>query len=172
MLAIAQALQPKYLGSPKVISDLLDKLFEASIECFYHDINHNVVEEVANAFTDINSEYIKLPEWHTAKQFGANLIKALALNNFNDIILNHENNIDINSEDNYPYIVSQGIYQIECTVLEIMSGYEDESEPDLVNQLTNLKKFLITVLLGTNDVFYPNKTIDDFIWIEASQKQL
>lgn len=158
VLAIAQALQPKYLGSPKVISDLLDKLFEAS-----HDTNHNFVEEVANAFIDTNSEYIKLPEWHTAKQFGANLIKALALNNFNDIILNHENNIDINSGDNYPYIVSQGIYQIECTVLEIMSGYEDESEPDLVNQLTDLKKFLITVLLGTNDVFYPNKTIEYFI---------
>lgn len=160
VLAFQQALQPNYLGSPKVVSDLLQPLFAMSVEqqkgCATFD---QVLQEnlrVSNALVSGQGGYTIMPGWHTASSLGQTIVKAFALDP------------DYYADENLLCIVSEGLSAVSIKIGELLKAFQqDTSEKWLENalpQLNRLHAFVCAVMLGTNGVQYPDLNLKDFAW--------
>lgn len=156
--ALAQATQPGYLGSPQVVSELLEELFAALINEINGSVPADSSRAIAYKITRIFSEdmdgYTRLPGWHSVEQLGQTLIPLLDLD------------ADYCAGEDLHFLMSEGLasitIQIRNLLREVQSDPCSSWEQDALPKLQELHRFATAVLLGTASVVYPNKTIKDF----------
>jgi|GEM_PF-206345 len=157
--AMELAMQPKYLGSPEVVTGLVKEIFDVTIRAMDEEDTEDdfieVVAKVTSAFTNENSGYTRMPSWHSTEQMGKCIKKYL---------------LGGGEEGQYlPEIISNGMSAVIAKLQEMLGGYLQDpvanwEEHGLV-QLNALHQFVVTVLLGTNLTLSGEKTLGDFHWV-------
>jgi len=160
VLAFQQALQPNYLGSPKVVSDLLQPFFALAVEkqkgmaTFDQVLQENL--RVSNALTSGEGGYTVMPGWHTASSLGQTIVKAFALDP------------DYYADENLFCIVSEGLSAVSIKINELLQAFQQDTNAKWIEnalpQLNRLHAFVCTVMLGTNGSQFQNLTLKDFAW--------
>jgi hypothetical protein len=160
VLAFQQALQPNYLGSPKVVTDLLQPFFALAVEkqkgmaTFDQVLKENL--RVANALTSGEGGYTVMPGWHTAASLGQTIVKAFALNP------------DYYADENLFCIVSEGLSALSIKINELLKDFQEDTNAkwlkNALPQLNRLHAFVCAVMLGTNSDQFPNMTLARFVW--------
>lgn len=164
MDALELAALPGYLGSPSVVSELIGRIFKATIglvgkEISYGDL-HKEVDEVAKIFAFDSEDYARMPGWHSEDQLGAALIKFMGLDP------------EYHGGENLPYLLSEALIGLSLKIREILDAFNADPQaawnPHGLQQLNQLHDFVTTVFLGTNTLAYPEATISDFVWKPVS----
>jgi 8-oxo-dGTP pyrophosphatase MutT (NUDIX family) len=160
VLAFQQALQPNYLGSPKVVSDLLQPYFALAIEkkkgmaTFDQVLQENL--RVSNALTSGEGGYTVMPGWHTASSLGQTIVKAFVLDP------------DYYADENLFCIVSEGLSAMSIKFNELLQAFQQDTNAKWIEnalpQLNRLHAFVCAVMLGTNGLQFQNLTLKDFVW--------
>lgn len=154
------ATQPKYLGSPSVVSELVSRLFDAMVrqrigKAAYADIRR-AEDEIVAAFTDEAAGYTRMPGWHSEAQLGEAFIKYMGLDP------------EYHGGESLAYILSEGLCGLQRKIREMLNGFQADPiatwDPHGLAQLNDLHRFVTTVLLGTNVLEFGEKTLDDFAW--------
>lgn len=156
--AMGLAMQPKYLGSPEVVTALVQEIFDTAIRALADEaIERNfdeAVEKVITAFTDDNAGYTRMPGWHSAEQMGAHIKKYL---------------IGSDQGEHLAEIIGNGMAALIPKLQEMLGGFLADSaanwEGHALVQLNTLHQFVVAVLLGTNTVLSGGRTLSDFRWV-------
>ncbi|MBV5322791.1 MAG: NUDIX domain-containing protein [Ilumatobacteraceae bacterium] len=160
VLAFQQAFQPNYLGSPKVVSDLLEPFFALAIEQQKGMATYDqVLQEnlrISNALTTGEGGYTVMPGWHTAASLGQTIVKAFELDP------------DYYADENLLCIVSEGLSAVSIKINELLKAFQQDTNAkwleNALPQLNRLHAFVCTVMLGTNGLQFQNLTLKDFAW--------
>jgi 8-oxo-dGTP pyrophosphatase MutT (NUDIX family) len=152
--AIALATQPNYLGSPDVVSSLIQRVIVAIVERSKNMFG--TFDEVCRAFCEDGTEYTRMPDWHTRAALGEALIR------FFDLDPN-----DCKAET-LQYVIMEAFASLSIHISHMRKALEADSkakwDPDGLAQLTRLHQFTSTVFLGTNGVAFRDRTLADFVW--------
>lgn len=156
--AMSLAMQPKYLGSPEVVTALVKEVFDVAIRAIADEATEDdfveAVGKVIAAFTDDDAGYTRMPGWHSAEQMGSYLKKYL---------------IGADQGECLAEILGNGMTALIAKLQEILGGFLKDPaanwEEHALVQLNALHQFVVTVLLGTNTVVSPGKTLSDFHWV-------
>lgn len=167
--AMSLAMQPKYLGSPEVVTALVKEVFDVAIRAIAEEATEDdfveAVGKVISAFTDEDAGYTRMPGWHTAEQMGAYVKKYL---------------IGSDQGECLAEILGHGMTALIAKLQEMLGGFLKDPaanwEEHALVQLNALHQFVVTVLLGTNTVVSGEKTLSDFHWVpigaDAGGKQV
>lgn len=156
--AMSLAMQPKYLGSPEVVSALVKEVFDVAIRAIAEEATEDdfveAVGKVIAAFTDDDAGYTRMPGWHSAEQMGGYVKKYL---------------IGRDQGDCLAEILGHGMTALIAKLQEMLGGFLKDPaanwEEHALVQLNALHQFVVTVLLGTNTVVSGEKTLGDFHWV-------
>lgn len=155
--AMSLAMQPKYLGSPEVVTALVKEVFDVAIRTLAEEaIEDDFVEAVGkliSAYSDDDAGYTRMPDWHSAEQMGSYVKKYL---------------IGSDKGECLSEIIGHGMTALIAKLQEMLRGFLKDpaanwGEHALV-QLNALHQFVVTVLLGTNTVVHGDKMLKDFHW--------
>ena len=119
VLAVQQALQPNYLESHEVVSDLLEPLFALAIEqqkgisSYSQVLQENL--RIANALISSEGGYTVMPGWHTAASLGQTIVKAFALDS------------DYYVGQNIFRIVSEGLTAVSIKINELLEAFQQDT---------------------------------------------
>lgn len=167
--AMSLAMQPKYLGSPEVVSALVKEVFDVAIRAIAEEATENdfveAVGKVIAAFTDDDAGYTRMPGWHSAEQMGGYVKKYL---------------IGSDQGECLAEILGHGMTALIVKLQEILGGFLKDPaanwEEHALVQLNALHHYVVTVLLGTNTVVSCEKTLGEFHWVpvgtDAGGKQV
>jgi hypothetical protein len=154
-----------YLGSPEVVTALLDEFVNALIGVWMyqykkstHKVTHGDIlalnQRLARIFSGGDPEYTPIGPWNSVEQLGQAVIEHFNLN------------ADYLARENLECILSEGFAALSIKTNEVLKVYFQDSllnwAEGVVPRLQGLFKFAGTVLLGTHTVFYPGKTLRDF----------
>lgn len=156
--AMSLAMQPKYLGSPEVVTALVKEVFDVAIRAIADEATEDdfveAVGKVIAAFTDEDAGYTRMPGWHSAEQMGSYVKKYL---------------IGADQGECLAEILGNGMTALIAKLQEILGGFLKDPaanwEEHALVPLNALHQFVVTVLLGTNTVVSPGKTLSDFHWV-------
>lgn len=175
--AFELAMKPNYLGSPDVVSALVGEYLQACInswnwsnleECLLEEENSNpeVFRKVRRILSGKNPEYTLIGTWHSKEELGAALIKYCELDPTDCV------------DESFGYIVSEALWAIDETVQRLLEQayyvdgdeleeaeyppYSGESLGLATPHIQDLHQFLVTVFMGTNTIFLPDKTLSHF----------
>ena len=156
--AMSLALQPKYLGSPAVLSALVKEVIDVAIRAVADEATEDdfdlAVRKVISAFTDDDAGYTRMPGWHNAEHVGSYVKKYL---------------IGDDHGEDLAEILSEGMFALIAKLQEMLFSFLKDPaanwEEHAVVQLNALHQFVVTVLLGTNTVVSGEKTLSDFYWM-------
>lgn len=159
--AMTLAMQPKYLGSPEVVTALVKEVFDVAIRAIADEATEDdcveAVGKVVSAFTDHDAGYTCMPGWHSTEQMGRYVKKYL---------------IGSDQGDDLAEIIGDGMRALLGKVIEMLHDFLQNPaanwEKDALVQLNALHQFVVTVLLGTNTVVSGAKTLSDFHWAPVS----
>ncbi len=167
--AMSLAMQPKYLGSPEVVTALVKEVFDVAIRAIAEEATEDdfveAVGKVIAAFTDDDAGYTRMPGWHSAEQMGSYVKKYL---------------IGSDQGECLAEILGHGMTALIAKLQEMLGGFVKDPaanwEEHALVQLNALHQFVVTVLLGTNTVVSGEKTLGDFKWMpigaDAGGKQV
>lgn len=167
--AMSLAMQPKYLGSPEVVTALVKEVFDVAIRAITEEATEDdfveAVGKVIAAFTDDDAGYTRMPGWHSAEQMGGYVKKYL---------------IGSDQGECLAEILGHGMTALIAKLQEMLGGFVKDPaanwEEHALVQLNALHQFVVTVLLGTNTVVSGEKTLGDFHWmpigVDADGKQV
>lgn len=169
--ALALAMEPGYLGSPKIVGALIAEHFgyllrhvlpEADFE--RRQANRQAcrqnTQRLERIFSGEDPAYTPLPGWHTAEQLGAALVRAFRLD------------ADYCSGESLAYIVNDALAALELHVRRFVEDAAQGDPPeqeDVDARSAALLSFVTCVLLGTHVIAHPGKTLADFQWGPASE---
>ncbi|WEN41952.1 hypothetical protein CKCBHOJB_01534 [Thauera sp. GDN1] len=159
--AMTLAMQPKYLGSPEVVTALVKEVFDVAIRAIADEATEDdfvhVVGKVVSALTDDDAGYTRMPGWHSTEQMGRYIKKYLT---------------GSDEGDDLAEIISDGMYALLGKLLAMLHAFLQDPaanwEKDALVQLNALHQFVVTVLLGTNTVLSGAKTLSDFDWVPVA----
>lgn len=159
--AMSLAMQPKYLGSPEVVTALVKEVFDVAIRAIADEATEDdfveAVGKVIAAFTDDDAGYTRMPGWHSAEQMGSYVKKYL---------------IGADQGECLAEILGNGMTALIAKLQEILGGFLKDPaanwEEHALVQLNALHQFVVTVLLGTNTVVSAEKTLSDFHWMPVA----
>lgn len=159
--AMSLAMQPKYLGSPEVVTALVKEVFDVAIRAIAEEATEDdfveAVSKVIAAFTDEDAGYTRMPGWHSAEQMGGYIKKYL---------------ISADQGECLAEILGNGMTSLIAKLQEMLSGFLKDPaanwEEHALVQLNALHQFVVTVLLGTNTVVSAGKTLSDFHWVPVA----
>ncbi len=159
--AMALAMQPKYLGSPEVVTALVKEVFDVAIRAIADEATEDdfieAVGKVIAAFTDDDAGYTRMPGWHSAEQMGSYVKKYL---------------IGSDKGECLAQIIGHGITASIAKLQEMLGGFLKDPaanwEEHALVQLDELHQFVVTVLLGTNTVVSGGKVLSDFHWVPVA----
>lgn len=159
--AMSLAIQPKYLGSPEVVTTLVKEVFDVAIRAIADEATEDdfveAVGKVIAAFTDDDAGYTRMPGWHSAEQMGSYVKKYL---------------IGADQGECLAEILGNGMTALIAKLQEILGGFLKDPaanwEEHALVQLNALHQFVVTVLLGTNTVVSAEKTLSDFHWMPVA----
>ncbi len=160
VLTLQQASQPNYLGTPKVVSDLLQPFFTLSVEQQKSlATSDQIFQEnlrVTSALTSGEGGYTIIPGWHTAKCLGQTIVKAFVLDP------------DYYADENLYGIVTEGLATVSLKINDLLNAFQKDTnaqwQEHALPQLNRLFGFVCAVILGINDVQFPAMTLKDFAW--------
>lgn len=167
--AMSLAMQPKYLGSPEVVTALVKEVFDVAIRAIADEATEDdfveAVGKVIAAFTDDDAGYTRMPGWHSAEQMGNYVKKYLT---------------GSDQGESLAEIVGNGMAALLGKLLEMLGDFLKDSaanwEEHALVQLNAVHQFVVTVLLGTNTLVSGEKTLADFHWVpigtDAGGKQV
>lgn len=157
--ALAQASQPNYLGSPKVVSELIETVVASAVGYHKGETNFNAVwDQVWHLSQEISTgdEYIRIAGWHTAQELGRALVKYCGVR--------HE---DLFAGD-LDYYVSEALMKLFLKCLDLLRDFHADPNavwnPHGLQQLNSLHEWYVTVFLGTNALYSPEVLLSDFVW--------
>ncbi len=158
--AFSLAMQPNYLGSPKVVSELVQGVFDAVVSAAHKQIDQQAfelaVQRFIAAFTDDAVGYTKLPGWNSAEQMGAYVRNYLASSGKFD------------GNESLAQILEKGVVCLMLKLREMLADFLQDPGADweqhALPQLNAVHGYVVSVLLGTNNVAYGKKTLQDFHW--------
>lgn len=159
--AMSLAMQPQYLGSPEVVSALVQKVVDVCILVANEEANkHEVtaaIDEVISAFTDDAAGYTRMPGWHTVDQMGVYVKKYL---------------IGQDQGTSMADILGHGMAALIAKLQEVLNGFLNDPaanwEEHALVQLNALHGYVVTVLVGTNTVCSGDKTLAEFKWVPVA----
>lgn len=159
--AMSLAMQPKYLGSPEVVTALVKEVFDVAIRAIADEATEDdfveAVGKVIAAFTDDDAGYTRMPGWHSAEQMGGYIKKYL---------------IGADQGECLAEILGNGMTSLIAKLQELLSGFLKDPaanwEEHALVQLNAIHQFVVTVLLGTNTVVSAGKTLSDFHWMPVA----
>lgn len=157
--ALLLATQPNYLGSPDVVSSLIEKVIQISVAYTNGDTNFNAVWnliwELSQSIAE-SDEYVRMPAWHTSDALGGALVKFMGVN------------AEALFADNLDYFVSEALAALFLQVRDLLRGFLKDPKaqwnPDALKQLNQLHQWAVQVFLGTNEIASPNTTLASFEW--------
>lgn len=162
--AMMQAMKPNYLGSPDVVSSLVQEVFDAVVkrvakQATQEDVMSAVVKMIA-AYCDDSSGYTRLP-WNSAQSMGAAIWKYLAPAEMNS------------GNESLSEILWAGISKLVAALEKMLASFMLDPaanwEEHALLQLNAMHQFVVTVLLGTNSVLHDDKTLADYTWQPVPQ---
>lgn len=154
------AAQPNYLGSPAVVSAILQQVINSAIAYARRDGGDfngswNTVWELSGEISS-GENYIRIGGWHTPASLGVALAKAFRF--WQEDLF----------KDDLQYFVSEALMVLFLKVrdfaLSSFAAHGDNWKADTDAEIQGLRDWATAVFLGTNDLLYPGKNIDDFIW--------
>lgn len=159
--AIALASQPKYLGSPDVVTALVKEVFDVAVRAIADEATEDdfvqAVEQVALAFTEDDAGYTRMPGWHSAEQMGANVKKYL---------------LGSDPGEDLAEIIRHGMAAVLAKLLEMLGDFLKDPAANWENhalvQLNAAHQFVVAVMLGTNTVKFGERTLSDFRWVPVA----
>ena len=159
--ALDLATQPNYLGSPAVVSAIILEIIELSRAYFKGETNFNAVWDVVWTMGEnLNSGegYTLMPGWHNPDGIGRALLRYFHLRS-EDIF-----------EDDMTYFWTEAMMAVFFKTRELLVSFaadpRAEWDEHFQPQITALHDWAVSVLLGTNVVFDPDRVISDFVWIQ------
>jgi 8-oxo-dGTP pyrophosphatase MutT (NUDIX family) len=157
-MAFEQALGPQYLGSPKVVGQLVhDYLTVIAKMALHREATFREVMEAAERFTAAfvdDEDYTHMP-WHSREQLGELLVQRMGLN------------VAYCADESLAFVVSESAASMSNSVRQICDGYCKDAMPRpeaLFELLENLESFVVDVYLGTIAVTHPKQVLGDFAW--------
>ncbi len=161
VMALSQALQPNYLGSPDVVSKLVQDVFDMIIRRISNEADDDdvsqAISKVADAMANESSEYTRMDGWHSTAQLGAHINKYL---------------LDGKGVGELHLLVCQGLSAMTMQILHMLKEFMQDPaatwERHALPQLNELQSFVVAVLLGTNSVLHDGRLLGDFDWNPAS----
>ncbi|MFN4014221.1 MAG: NUDIX domain-containing protein [Reyranella sp.] len=152
--AIAVATQPNYLGSPDVVSSLIQRVIVAIVDRSKN--MYDTFDDVCRAFCEDGTGYTRMPGWHTRTALGEALIRFFDLDP-NDC-----------KDETLHYVIREAFANLLIHILHIRKALEADSkaewDPDGFARLRDIHQFTNTVFLGTNGIAFPDRTLADFVW--------
>ncbi|OJF90781.1 hypothetical protein AX761_23005 [Rhizobium sp. 58] len=157
--ALFQASQPNYLGSPSVVSGLLEQVIEAAIAYLKGETNFNAVWDLIwNMGQDIatGEDYLRMPSWHTAQGIGKALVKYMGVKP------------EEMFADDLDYFLSEALMALFLKARDLLRGFASDPvaqwNRDALVQLNQLHEWTVQVFLGTNVIDRGDVSISDFEW--------
>ncbi len=164
--ALTIATQPNYLGSPEVVSGLIQQVMEAAVSYSRRETNFNAVWDLIwNMSQEISTgtEYVRMAGWHTPQALGQALITKFGVRaeeGFN-------NDLD--------YFVSEALMALFLKARDLVDGYSadpsSEWNPHALEQLNALHHWAVTVFIGTNELTHPGVTIAEFKSLKLDEQK-
>lgn len=178
LIAMKEATQPNYLGSPTVVMELVAPYFwrilckdlpryfsELESMPGYEPTGYNDVLTINKHITAVlcgdNADFHGLESWRTERGLGQAIISHLDL--------------DPNwcADENLHFIVTEGLASISLQLSQIITDWAKEEPPLDIAALMKIigifREFTVSILLGTHTVHFPNVTLSDFTWENHSQ---
>jgi ADP-ribose pyrophosphatase YjhB (NUDIX family) len=168
--ALALAVEPNYLGNPEVVLRELGVHFGLVLRhvaphpdaaerlARYKDWNEDLFR-LTQIFSGAHPDYTALPGWHSADQLGASLVKHFDLD------------ADYCADENLAFLVTEALASL-CnhtrTFVDAVAAEPGATAEQFNDQVAELLAFVVSVLLGTNSVVAPGKTVADFKWRPAT----
>lgn len=159
--ALDLATQPNYLGSPAVVSAIVLEIIELSRAYYKGETNFNAVWDVVWTMGEnLNSGegYTLMPGWHNPDGIGSALLRYFQLR--------PEDNL----ADDMTYFWTEALMALFFKTRELLVAYAADPialwEEQFQPQITALHDWAVSVFLGTNVVFDPDRVISDFVWIQ------
>jgi 8-oxo-dGTP pyrophosphatase MutT (NUDIX family) len=165
---LKQSLVPNYLGSPEVVQGLLEPLFQAvldhqvalatgkSARATYEACGEQNTR-VARIIAGEDSAFTPIGTWNSAAQLGALVVKVLDLDQA------------YYADENLFCILTEGLGRVELKLKEIFAAYQSDPARDLHRDLlprfSELLHFTASVLMGTQSVLFPDRTLKDFHYL-------
>ena len=158
--ALAAAMQPNYLGSPGVVSELTSKVISAAVgwangEVGYDDLMA-VSGEVCRAFCDDTAGYTRMPGWHNRQALGGALIERFGLN------------AALCEDEDLYFVISESFAALWLHVHRMLQAFTDdphaEWSPHGLEQFNRLQQFVDAVFLGIDGLGFPGMRLADFTW--------
>ena len=118
-VALQAALQPGYLGSPKVISALVDPFFFKVVEKHEGNATFEDVQgennRITGALTTGEGGYKVMPGWHNEAGLGRAIVRAFCLDP------------DYYADENLVCILSEGLAGVSLKIDELLKGFKKDT---------------------------------------------
>lgn len=158
--AVELAAKPGYLGSPKVVSDLVLELLTTRVDEVRGEIPvgsyYQAVQRITRIFTEDVEGYTRMPGWHTEDHLGKALVQYLDLDEA------------YCRGENLAMLMSEGLMALSLKFDAMLEDFttdpKAEWERDALPQLNDLHQFVVAVLLGTNTLTYGDRRLNSFAW--------
>ena len=151
---LTQAAQPNYLGSPDVVSAIIQQVVEVAIGYFKGETNFNAVWDLIwNTGQEIaeGDEYVRMPGWHTPQGLGQALVKFMGVRP------------EEMFADGLEYFLSEALTALFLTARDMLRGFTHDPiaqwNPHGLEQLNQLHHWTVQVFLGTNELEHPGVTL-------------
>jgi hypothetical protein len=157
--ALALAVQPNYLGNPKVVVELFEPYFQLQLASWNGKASYTdklaMCHQMTNVFCCDNTGYTRLPSWHNEAGLGANIIRYLGLDT------------DYCEGESLAMIVSEGLASVSVAFSDLhqqwIKAQQAGQEIDISARIKSVGWFVVTVFMGTNTAYFPGKTLDDIL---------
>lgn len=156
---LEQAQAPNYLGSPAVVSGLVQQVIEAAIAHFKGETSFNAVFDMVSDLAERISDgdtYVRLPGWHTPQGLGKAVVTWMGVRE------------EEMFADELDYFLREAFMALFLKVRDLITGYMQDSQaqwnPHALEQLNRLHDWTVQVFLGTNVIQSPGVTLGDFRW--------
>lgn len=168
------SLVPNYLGDPRVVGNLLEPYFQAVLDHHTaklegkganaaHDAYMKQNSALARIFSGDDPAYAVIGTWNTVGSLGSMAVTALDLDSANY------------ADENLFCILSEGLAGVAIRLREMTTAFEadpeGEYELDLLPRIQELLRFTASVLMGTQAVVFPDRTMKDFQYVSRPRSK-
>jgi 8-oxo-dGTP pyrophosphatase MutT (NUDIX family) len=171
---LKQALVLNSLGNPEVVKGLLDPFFMAILQkrialskpmqeglqdAYKEETRLNTL--IAKAFAGEDPDYPVIGTWHSSGNLGAAAIGGFDLDP------------DYYADENLFCILTEGLAGVSIRVTEMAKAFEQDPGGDLKHgllpQLGEVLHFVSSVLMGTQSVFFPGRSLKTFTYTPTQE---
>ena len=131
----------RYLGDTKVVTRLVGQ-FISEVANNVSDVNAlmRIVNHQVNIFLGLDDYYVTIPDWNDKEHLGVSLSERLSV-----------------SYNQPSAVLFQGCFmEFAIRVMTIVKNSPGKSDDVIQKEVDALKKYMVSILIGTADTLYPN----------------